>query len=125
MVEVALNRLNPHSAAAADSLVLDDLGRDRCAISVVLPVYNEEGNLREVHRRLTSVLRALHQPYELIFVDDGSRDTSIDILTTLHRFGSGQHYRTGGCDKRDVPCVNIPAGVEYECNHLSATRKCR
>jgi len=84
MVEVALNRLNPHSPAAADSLVLDDLGRDRCAISVVLPVYNEEGNLREVHRRLTSVLRALHRPYELIFVDDGSRDTSIDILTTLH-----------------------------------------
>jgi cellulose synthase/poly-beta-1,6-N-acetylglucosamine synthase-like glycosyltransferase len=91
MVEVALNRLNPQSPAAADSLVLDDLGRDRCAISVVLPVYNEvllpvyneEGNLREVHRRLTSVLRALHQPYELIFVDDGSRDTSIDILTTL------------------------------------------
>jgi glycosyltransferase involved in cell wall biosynthesis len=83
VVEVALNRLNPHSPPAGP-LALDDFGRDRCAISVVLPVFNEEGNLREVHRRLTAVLRALDRPYELIFVDDGSSDSSIDILTALH-----------------------------------------
>lgn len=45
-------------------------------ISVVLPVYNEEAGLHEVHRRLTEVLEAHGQSYELILVNDGSRDGS-------------------------------------------------
>ena len=46
------------------------------SVSVVVPVYNEEGNLPELHRRLTAVLEGLRQPYELIYIDDGSRDRS-------------------------------------------------
>ena len=48
--------------------------------SVVVPVYNEEGNLPELLRRLTAVLGASENPYELVFVDDGSRDGSLGIL---------------------------------------------
>ena len=44
------------------------------SVSVVVPVYNEEGNLAELHRRLTAVLADLGLPYELILVDDGSTD---------------------------------------------------
>ena len=62
----------------------DDLQRDRPSFSVILPVYNEEGNLREVHRRLTAVLGPLGQSYELIFVDDGSSDGSLELLQKLH-----------------------------------------
>ncbi len=50
--------------------------------SVVLPVFNEEGNLREVHRRLTAVLSSLGT-YEVIFVDDGSRDRSWDLIREI------------------------------------------
>lgn len=50
------------------------------AISVVVPVYNEEENLEELIGRLTSVLNALKQPFEIIFVDDGSKDRSVEIL---------------------------------------------
>ena len=49
-------------------------------ISVVVPVYNEEGNLPELLRRLTAVMDAAGNPYELVFVDDGSRDGSLAIL---------------------------------------------
>jgi undecaprenyl-phosphate 4-deoxy-4-formamido-L-arabinose transferase len=49
-------------------------------ISVVVPVYNEEGNLSELIARLTAVMDGLGRPYELIFVDDGSRDRSLEIL---------------------------------------------
>jgi undecaprenyl-phosphate 4-deoxy-4-formamido-L-arabinose transferase len=52
-------------------------------VSVVIPVYNEESNLEPLHERLASVLGDLGQPYEVIFVDDGSRDGSLEILRRL------------------------------------------
>ena len=47
------------------------------------PVYNEEENLSELHRRLKEVLSNLCERYEIIFVDDGSRDRSYPILCEL------------------------------------------
>ncbi len=50
-------------------------------ISVVIPVYNEETNLPLLMDRLEKVMRSLGRPYEIVFVDDGSRDRSLEILT--------------------------------------------
>jgi undecaprenyl-phosphate 4-deoxy-4-formamido-L-arabinose transferase len=52
----------------------------RGKVSVVIPVYNEESNLPALVPRLIGVLDALERPYEVILVDDGSRDRSLDIL---------------------------------------------
>ena len=49
-------------------------------ISIVVPVYNEEKNLPILVPRLTEVLRGLGKSYEMVFVDDGSTDTSRQIL---------------------------------------------
>jgi len=49
-------------------------------ISVVVPVYNEEGNLPFLIPKLAEVLKGLGRPYEMIFVDDGSSDGSRRIL---------------------------------------------
>jgi undecaprenyl-phosphate 4-deoxy-4-formamido-L-arabinose transferase len=49
-------------------------------ISVVVPVFNEEANLEEFLRRVTAVLDASGRSYEVILVDDGSRDRSLDVL---------------------------------------------
>jgi len=49
-------------------------------VSVVVPVYNEERNLPELLSRLGAVMDATGEPYELVFVDDGSRDGSLAIL---------------------------------------------
>lgn len=54
-------------------------------VSVVIPVFNEEHNLNELYIQLNSVLRSLGRRYEIIFVDDGSRDRSIDILRELQK----------------------------------------
>jgi dolichol-phosphate mannosyltransferase len=48
--------------------------------SIVIPAYNEESVLAESYKRLTAVMSALETPYELIFVNDGSLDTTADIL---------------------------------------------
>jgi len=49
-------------------------------VSVVIPVYNEEANLPGLLPRLIPVLRGLGRPAEVVFVDDGSRDRSLEIL---------------------------------------------
>jgi polyisoprenyl-phosphate glycosyltransferase len=55
-------------------------------LSVIIPCFNEEDVLRATHERLTSVLRGMNEDYELIFVNDGSRDATQEILTELQLF---------------------------------------
>jgi dolichol-phosphate mannosyltransferase len=54
-------------------------------ISVVVPLYNEEENVTELHRRLAAVLGSLGVPYEIVLVDDGSRDATPRLIDTLAR----------------------------------------
>lgn len=53
------------------------------SISVVVPVYNEEGNVRELHREIREVCDQNGYDYEILFVDDGSTDKTREILKTL------------------------------------------
>lgn len=50
-------------------------------VSVVIPVYNEEESLPALLSRTITACRQLHQEYEVILVDDGSSDHSVEILT--------------------------------------------
>jgi polyisoprenyl-phosphate glycosyltransferase len=52
-------------------------------VSVIVPVYNEEGSIRDLTSRILEVLRQ-YSDYELLFVDDGSKDNTLAILKTLH-----------------------------------------
>ena len=57
----------------------------RCEVSVVVPLYNEAGTLEELHKRLCATLQTLSGSYEIIYVDDGSRDGTYEILRKLHQ----------------------------------------
>ena len=59
-------------------------GATELAITVVVPVYNEEESVQPLYDALSGQLRALGRSYEIIFVDDGSRDASYLRLKTLH-----------------------------------------
>jgi polyisoprenyl-phosphate glycosyltransferase len=52
-------------------------------ISVVIPVYDEQDNLPLLYQRLTAVLEETEPDYQVVFVDDGSRDGSLNILREL------------------------------------------
>ncbi|MBL8480138.1 MAG: glycosyltransferase, partial [Sterolibacteriaceae bacterium] len=49
-------------------------------LSIVIPVYNEESGLETLFARLYPALDALGEPYEIVFINDGSRDRSAAIL---------------------------------------------
>lgn len=95
---------------------------DTPLFSVVIPIFNEEDNLEELHRRLTDVLVKYEGGYEIILVDDGSRDTSADLIRQLSsrdrrvrgiRFSRnfGQHIAiTAGLDESSGECVLIMDG---------------
>jgi glycosyltransferase involved in cell wall biosynthesis len=52
-------------------------------VSVVIPVYNEVDSLPELHRQLTAGLEATGRTYEILFIDDGSRDGSPERLDAI------------------------------------------
>ena len=54
-------------------------------LSIVLPVYNEEENILEMHKEIAVVLDNLELKSEIIYVDDGSRDNTLDILIEIQK----------------------------------------
>jgi len=54
-------------------------------ISVVVPLYNEDESLKELHQQLSAVLRRMNIRYEILFIDDGSTDRSFQVLRDLKR----------------------------------------
>lgn len=59
-------------------------GLQRIEISVVVPLFDEQENLAELHRRLTAVLDAIDVNAEILLIDDGSRDNTALLIEALH-----------------------------------------
>ncbi|WP_148766979.1 glycosyltransferase family 2 protein [Dolichospermum sp. UHCC 0315A] len=60
--------------------------------SLVIPIYNEEENITEMYRRLHHVMEQLDGDVELILIDDGSRDRSLNMMRELHHRDNRVHY---------------------------------
>ena len=89
-------------------------------ISIVIPVWNEEKeNIRELYLRLTKVLISLERTYEIIFVDDGSRDETFDVLRSLHQIdGQVKIIRLA---RNFGQAVASSAGLEYANGEIIVT----
>jgi glycosyltransferase involved in cell wall biosynthesis len=61
------------------------------SVSVVIPCFNEEGNLRETHRRVTEAVSQAGIQYEVVYVDDGSHDNTPELLRQLQ--AEDEHVR--------------------------------
>jgi len=59
------------------------LGGPRPVLSVVVPAYNEQEVLRTFHARLVPVMDSIGLPWEVVYVNDGSRDTTLQIMLEL------------------------------------------
>ncbi|MGB0861356.1 MAG: glycosyltransferase family 2 protein [Saprospiraceae bacterium] len=61
-------------------------------LSIVIPIYNESSILLELHRRLRAAAEQITTNYELIFVNDGSKDDSLNGLKELARSSDKTHF---------------------------------
>ena len=86
---------------------MDTVSADRM-VSVVIPVYNEKPNIESLYPEITTVMQSAAVPYEIIFVDDGSADTTgeylrglmagdtaVRAITLLNRFGKSAALSAG------------------------------
>ncbi len=104
-------------------------------VSVVIPVYNEEDNLPALHRHLKEVLAETDYCCELIFVDDGSQDRSLQVLRDIREVSSaidirivqlsrnfGQHpaLNAGFSTARGSVIATIDADLQIDPGHIPA-----
>jgi len=82
MSDQTINRKKP----ATDQTIINEI----IDLSIVIPVYNEQENLNELHQQLTNVLKDIGLSYEIIFINDGSKDESFEILKELNEKNKGK-----------------------------------
>jgi glycosyltransferase involved in cell wall biosynthesis len=80
-------------------------------ISIVLPVFDEEDNIGEMYEALTQQLVRLEEPYEIVFVDDGSRDQSLERIRELCL--RDVHVKGVSLSRNFGHQIAISAGLEY------------
>jgi len=85
--------------------------QQRPAISVIAPIYNEEKNVFELYRRVREVLLQISSNYEMIFVNDGSRDNSQSLIKQLAE--KDKNVRFIDFSRNFGHQIAVSAGVDY------------
>lgn len=101
--------------------------RSQKEISVVIPLHNEEGNVEALYIRLKKVLDALGRDYEVIFIDDGSKDNTyqrlleiynkdsrINIIRLNENFGQGSSLSAGFNFVRGEIIVTMDGDLQHD-----------
>ena len=86
-------------------------------LSVVVPVYNEEGNIKKLDEKIKSVLNSLSCEYEIIYVDDGSCDNSYSFLKEI----KDENTKIIKFSKNFGQTCAIQAGINYSSGDIVIT----
>ena len=94
-------------------------------LSVVVPLYNEEHSVETLYAEIAAALEPAGEPHEVIFVDDGSTDNSLEVLTRLHaqttnvvvvhlrrNFGKAAALQAGFLESKGDIVVTIDADLQ-------------
>lgn len=88
-------------------------------ISVVTPIYNEEGNVLALHKELTDVLHKITNHYEIVAVDDGSKDRSLILLKDIAR--RDPHFKVIAFKANKGQTAALSAGIEHATGKIIIT----
>ncbi len=88
-------------------------------LSVIIPFYNEQGNLTRLHTELVQVLQPLKLTYEIIYIDDGSTDSSVNTLTAfIGKKHKAIHTHVIELRRNFGQTAAIAAGINASCGKL-------
>lgn len=79
--------------------------------TIIIPVYNEEAVVCETYRRLTRVMESTGEPYELLFVNDGSRDRTAELIEGFAK--SDECVKLLDFSRNFGHQIAITAGMDY------------
>ncbi len=79
-------------------------------ISIVIPIFNEQATLPELHRRITDSMKSVREGYEVIFINDGSQDDSWNVLRAFTRHDA--HCRVIDLARNFGHQIAISAGID-------------
>ncbi len=82
-------------------------------LSVIIPVFNEEKNIALLHQRLTEVIQKISGSYELVFVNDGSRDQTLPLVKGIA--AADPHVKYINFSRNFGHQIAVTAGLDY-CN---------
>ncbi len=86
-------------------------------LSLIIPVYNEEENLPLLYTSIDQALAPLKDTWEVIFVDDGSRDGSFNVLRSLVE-KDPEHVRVLSFRRNFGQTAAIAAGLDHACGEI-------
>lgn len=79
-------------------------------ISIVIPIYNEEESINNLYEAINKAISKMHLSYEIILVDDGSKDKSFELLNNLHNKDS--HIKVIKFRKNFGQTAAMSAGID-------------
>jgi glycosyltransferase involved in cell wall biosynthesis len=80
-------------------------------VSIIVPVYNEEETIKALYARVKVVMEDLGEPWELIFVDDGSQDRSVEVMRPIAQ--SDSHVRVVRLRRNFGQTSALSAGIDH------------
>jgi glycosyltransferase involved in cell wall biosynthesis len=96
-------------------------------LSIIVPMCNEEGNIKSTLDRIDQAVKDTYSPYEVVVVDDGSTDRTLQVLQDSfgndprvrifshgENFGRGRALRTGFAEAKGEFIVSIDADLSYD-----------
>ena len=105
-------------------------------ISIIIPLLNEEASLNELHQWISKVMKSNGYSYELIFIDDGSKDQSWNIITKLasentevngirflENFGKSQALHAGFAKAKGDVIITMDADLQDNPEEITALYK--
>ncbi len=101
---------DPHAGAAAAAPP---------DVTVLVPVLDEESSVAELTRRVTAVLEGIGRSFELVFVDDGSRDATVERIRELH--AGDRRIKLVGFRRNFGKAAALTAGVEHSSGRIVVT----
>lgn len=97
--------------------------KNNCVLSVVVPVFNEEGNIAKLHEKIVAACETIGKSYEIIFVDDGSTDDTVakcEVLAPLtliqfrRNFGQTAAFDAGFKEARGDVTITMDGDLQND-----------